>query len=124
MASSPAAPAAVRPKRSWLRRWLRRLAYLVLTLVLLLLGFVVWYRASGARRLAAAVAEADRLDPGWQWEDLAAKRAAVPEDQNAAPVVLEAAGLLPDDWPPKDPPGPPSEETKPLLDKLRERRPV
>ena len=124
MTASPAAPAGVRPKKSWLRRWLRRLGYLVLTLVLLLLGFVVWYRWSGGRRLDAAVAEADRMAPGWQWEDLPAQRAAVPDDQNAAPVVLEAARLLPEDWPPKEPPGPASEETKPLLDKLRERQPV
>jgi hypothetical protein len=120
MTSSPAAPAAARPKKSWLRRWLRRFGWLVLTFALLVLGLVVCHRIIGARRLSAAIAEADRLDPGWQWEDLAAKRAAVPDDQNAAPVVLEAARLLPEDWPPKQAPESPRDEAKSLVDRVRE----
>lgn len=51
--------------------------------------------APPADDLAAAIAEADRLDPGWRWEQIWASRQAVPDAENAAPVVLEAAGLLP-----------------------------
>jgi hypothetical protein len=48
-----------------------------------------------------AVAEADRLDPGWRLEELEARRAVLPDEQNAALQVLAAAGLLPKPWPPE-----------------------
>jgi hypothetical protein len=36
----------------------------------------VWY--TGERQLGSAAAEADRLDPGWRWEDLQARRRPMP----------------------------------------------
>jgi hypothetical protein len=54
--------------------------------------------AAGAvdtKDLDAAIAEADRLDPGWRWDQLWAKRAAVPDGLNGARVVVEAGRLLP-----------------------------
>lgn len=47
--------------------------------------------------LDAAVAEADRLDPGWRWEQLCANRSVVSDNENGAPVVIEAGKLLPAD---------------------------
>jgi hypothetical protein len=41
------------------------------------------------------VAEADRLDPGWRWEELQAKRAAAPDAENAALVILRLKGRWP-----------------------------
>jgi hypothetical protein len=48
--------------------------------------------------LEAAIAEVDAAEPnGWQWEDLERQREKVPDDQNGALIVLDAARLLPDD---------------------------
>jgi hypothetical protein len=51
------------------------------------------------RRLDRAIAEADRLDPGWRLAELAARRRAIPDGENAAGRVLAVAALLPKDWP-------------------------
>jgi hypothetical protein len=63
--------------------------------------------ATGEHRLAAAIADADRLDPGWRWADLEKKRAAVPDEKNSALFVIAARKLMPKYWPssPKPPPG-------------------
>src|SRR5262245_16107831 len=64
--------------------------------------------------LAEALAEADRLDPGWRYEELEARREPVPDAENSALVAIEAAGKIPegaslwlyqrlDYWPVKDP---------------------
>ena len=89
------APTKSRRQRGSLRRWLRRLGLLVLILLLLVVGLILYHRTIGGQRLTAAIETTDRLDPHWHWEDLASQRAPVPDDQNAAPVVLEAAKLLP-----------------------------
>src|SRR5262249_42054030 len=46
-----------------------------------------------------ALAEADRLDPGWQLFDLENKRATIPDDQNSAIPLLLAYRLVPPKWP-------------------------
>ncbi len=72
------------------------------------------------RRLADAIAAADRDDPYWRIDDLMAHRESVPDAENAALVVLRSLELLPEGWPadPKPQPGvpmpPPSELTKAL----------
>ncbi len=48
--------------------------------------------------LAAAVAETDRLDPGWRFEELEAQRQLPPDEQNAALQVLKVKSLLPPHW--------------------------
>jgi hypothetical protein len=54
--------------------------------------------------LREAIAEADRLDPGWRRQDLAARRPAIPDEQNAALRVLAARRLMPPGrWPPMPP---------------------
>jgi ABC-type transport system involved in multi-copper enzyme maturation permease subunit len=62
------------------------------------LGLVLaWYahlHIQTEDRLRMAVAEADRLDPGWRMADLEAAREVVPDEQNSAPQVSRAAGLL------------------------------
>src|SRR5262249_39058911 len=47
----------------------------------------------------AACAEADRLDPGWRWDDLHARRPPVPVEQNATLRVLEIRRKLNGVWP-------------------------
>ncbi len=49
-------------------------------------------------RLREAVAEVDRLDPRWRFDDLEADRARVPAEENAAPLVMASALLIPAKW--------------------------
>ena len=62
------------------------------------------------RRLAAAVAEADRDDPNWRLDDLLANREPVPDAENSAPVMDQILALVPEGWPvtQKRDPGQPS----------------
>jgi hypothetical protein len=81
----------------------RRRIFLAFLATLAAGAALVWYflaesEASAERRLAAALAEADRLDPGWRLSDLEARRAAVPDGKNAALVVFAVANLMPADW--------------------------
>jgi hypothetical protein len=57
------------------------------------------------RDLREAIAEADRLDPGWRLMDLEAARAEVSDEENAALQVLAAKKLLPAGWFPPPPGG-------------------
>lgn len=57
----------------------------------------VWTQASN--RLKATIANVDREDPGWRWEELQARRIAVPDAENAAFRVEAAFKLLPRGWP-------------------------
>lgn len=83
---------------------------LTLAAVVLLAGATAaglwWYSRRAAPRpgtetpaaptdLEAAIAEADRLDPGWRYDELWAKRAVLPPAENSALIVLEAGKLLP-----------------------------
>jgi hypothetical protein len=49
--------------------------------------------------LQGAVAEADRLDPGWRIDELEKKRVVIPDEQNSAVVIEHAKSLLPENWP-------------------------
>lgn len=46
-----------------------------------------------------ACAEADRLDPGWKWDDLLSRRPELSKDCDAIHVTLAAASKLPPKWP-------------------------
>jgi hypothetical protein len=47
-------------------------------------------------RLRGAIAEVDRRDPRWRFADLEQDRARVPAEENAAPLVMASAKLIPD----------------------------
>src|SRR5438067_12560761 len=87
-------PAPPRPARSWRRRGL--LAFLLL-LVVAAAGYALLIYL-GDRELKAALAEMDRLDPGWRFADLEAARANVPPEENSAPQVLLVRSLIPGGW--------------------------
>ncbi len=82
--------------------------YLIWSAVLLqfvLLGFGAWVlynRHRVARAAAEAVAELERIDPGWRLKDLEAARDAIPEEENSARVVVATRRLLPASWPPQE----------------------
>jgi hypothetical protein len=59
------------------------------------------YSDYAARKdLESAIAELDAVDPRWRLEDIEADRQLVRDEDNAAFVVLQAAGLMPRYWPP------------------------
>jgi hypothetical protein len=96
-------PPPVLPRRS---PWRRRLIAggILLLLLMLLPGWMVYQRFADEWAAQSAQAEADRLDPGWRFEDLEGARDPVPDEENAALVVLAAHKLLPRNWPPQPPP--------------------
>src|SRR5581483_530903 len=91
-ATSPSTPTRPRGRR-------KRLWWTVLLAVLALVGWTLYYYLLADHGLAQAMAEANRLDPGWQLEDLEAARETVPDAENGAPIVLAAASLIPTPWP-------------------------
>jgi hypothetical protein len=86
-----------RPKRRRWRYWLGiPLALLVLWLAILYVCFL--YLSD--RELQEAIAEAERDSPaGWQLGDVEAHRERVPDEENAALVVVKLKSLLPANWP-------------------------
>ena len=69
-------------------------------------GLAGWFyaRRSVDRRLADAIAAADRDDPYWRIGDLMAHREAVPNEENSAVVVARAVSMVPESWPREPPP--------------------
>jgi hypothetical protein len=109
----PVVPAPRRRRRRWL----------VLGVLLLLpagVGVVLYVQASRSadRELREALADIDRRDPGWRFEDLEAKRPAIPDEQNGALQVLEARRLLPSPWPSMPPQKDLDSDEGPTLDRL------
>jgi hypothetical protein len=86
------------------KRWIVIAGALLLAVVaVLLVGMYLWDRS-----LQEAIAETDRLDPGWRFDDLEAARAPVPDAENGAVLVLAAAKQMPHPWlapPPSGDPG-------------------
>lgn len=89
-----------------LARWRRRVTVAILLLLPLALVFAVYSYLSFDvdARLVDAIAEADRLDPGWRWEELEARRKQIPPERNSAAQALKAAGLIPEKWSPAERP--------------------
>src|SRR5436190_10901886 len=87
-------PPHEKPRRRW--RWL---ALIPLAAALLLGGLLVFDRYQAERAWEDACAEADRLDPGWKWEDLLAQRPELPANRDAIRVTHAAASKLPEKWP-------------------------
>src|SRR5262249_20954983 len=67
--------------------------------VALAVGWYAYLYSLADRRLRDALAEADRLDPGWRMPELEASRALLPDSENAAVHVLAASTLQPAGWP-------------------------
>jgi hypothetical protein len=86
-AAKPAPPRRIR------RRWLLLLA------VSSALFAAAWlYIHVANARLERAIAEADRLDPRWRLADIEADRAVIPDEDNAALIVIAVRAKLPPSW--------------------------
>jgi hypothetical protein len=84
-----------RTRRFWWLKWI------ILCLVIALCPLLAIHyldNAAADRALVEAVAEADRLDPGWRLEDIEAARRKIPDEKNGALVVLSAHGKMPAKW--------------------------
>jgi hypothetical protein len=94
LAAQPAA-SVKSPRRRWL----------VLTLLLLLVvaaaAYLVFGPDASEDDLRQAIAETDRADPGWHFDEVDARRKVIPDDENAALRVMAAHALLPAPWPPQ-----------------------
>lgn len=68
------------------RRWRKPVLILGIPVLLglLLAGVMGYLHVANAWRWQAAFAEADRLDPGWRWEDLKAQQPELADEDNAA----------------------------------------
>jgi hypothetical protein len=111
----------VTPAPSARSRW-RRLRWVLLAALALLAGgagLYAYLAYSGERELQDAIAEADRLDPGWRFDEMEAARAIVPDAENSALVVLAARALMPAKWM-----APPANGDPSLEDRLAELAPV
>jgi ABC-type transport system involved in multi-copper enzyme maturation permease subunit len=83
-------------------QWLARVRAAVLLLLPLgvMMGLYEYHAIVSQERLRRAIAEADRLDPGWRLEQLEAARQVVPDERNSGSVILAAHDLMPrDQWP-------------------------
>ena len=84
-------------------RWRRRLmiAAATIAIVVAILAGVGWYLDWAEQRdFAEALAETDRLDPGWRLEDIEAARRQIPDEKNGALIVLSARRKMPAKWTP------------------------
>src|SRR5579862_5738348 len=110
--SNPPIPAYVLAEQNRRRRKRRRLLLTLACMIVLAIVAVVggyFYLGYLARQdLEAAIAETDRLDPGWRFEDIEKGRAGLPDEQNAALPIRQATAMIVTGWTtqitPKDPP--------------------
>jgi hypothetical protein len=94
------------------RTWLRLLIAAVCVGLLAIVGLVFHRLQDAESELQQAIAETDRLDPGWRLEDIENHRATIRDEDNSALQVMALRRLLPgtfgkrlyDDWQYADPP--------------------
>jgi len=83
-------------------KWFFRICYSVAAgLLLLAIGKFTqreWIRSEGETELAAAIAETEKADPNWRWDDLNAKRTRPPEGRNGADLLPIIKKQTPKDW--------------------------
>src|SRR6267154_1207344 len=89
--AAPPTPAEKPPRRR--RRWVFALACLLGFAAIPVLGYfyVSW---ATDRDIDAAIAEVERVDPRWRFDDLLADRKPIADAENPALVVAKADALL------------------------------
>src|SRR5262245_11552346 len=94
-------------RSSWRKRLLLVLAGAVAVAAVGLAAVSGYLFHAAGSELAHAIAETDRLDPGWRFEDLEAQRQLPVPEHNSALQVLTVSATLPPRWQirPDVPPG-------------------
>ncbi len=115
-AKNPDEPYVSRGQRLWW--WGKWILLIVAVKTVGLLVYRAYFVYKAEERVKAAIAEADRLDPGWRFEELVARRAQerIPDAENGALHVMATAKLLPrphEDWRPQSGPAWPT-RSRPL----------
>lgn len=86
------------PRRMLGIYWIVRASIAIAVVGAIALGVMLYGRgvlfAQGHAELAEALAETDEDDPDWKWEAIVAGRPVIPDDENSARVIHEAAELL------------------------------
>jgi hypothetical protein len=90
-------PAAQKPYRP-LRLVLISCTLVAILMIGMLLALISFHRRHLERELEQALAETDRLDPGWRLEELETARKPVPPERNSALQVLKVVEALPKNW--------------------------
>jgi hypothetical protein len=83
--------------RRWLR-WTIRIA-LVFGILICIAAALIWFylertAAEGRKKLAAAIAETDALDPRWRWEEIQEDLPPIPDAENSMRLIHQATDLL------------------------------
>ncbi len=91
----PVQPESPRRRRLW--PWLVGVPSLLVLATAFGLG--IYAGRSVDRRLAQAIADADRDDPNWRLDDQIAALEDVTDDENAAIVAADVLDMLPNGWP-------------------------
>lgn len=110
-------PAVGKRRRRWRRRIILGTAVAV-AIAAALVGLYAYLGYAAERDLRAAIAEADRLDPGWRFEEMDAARPEVPDAENSALLVAAAYAKIPKAFLAAGPDGGPT-----ILERLQERPP-
>jgi hypothetical protein len=80
------------------RHWTVGLA-VVLVVAFAAFTFLLYWNDARLREVEARL---DHDDPGWRLDEIEAARAKIPDAENSARVVVAAADLLPENWPPAE----------------------
>src|SRR5262249_28601219 len=86
---SDSTPTAKPRRRLW-----RKLFVALALLGIAFYAYLWWQRGPADAAYGEAAAEADRLDPGWRLEELEAKRAVIPDNENSATIIMSAMTVL------------------------------
>lgn len=91
-------PPPTRPR--WRRRLFLGAGMLLVLAIASLIGLYYYLAHVDDRELQQTVADLDQREPnGWRLEEIEARRAVIPYDENSAQVVLDAKKLMPKIWP-------------------------
>jgi hypothetical protein len=91
--ASSSAPAANRSPAQRRRRWSIVLACLLALAAVPIAGYL-YLAISADRELEMAIAEVDRVDPRWRFDDWLADRKPIPDAENPALVCMRVDALL------------------------------
>jgi hypothetical protein len=98
----------------------------ILVLVALAGGFLYyqWLLYEADRDRDQIIAELDASDPRWRLEEIEADRKVIPDDQNAALIIMQINARMPGRWPGAPKPSQPSPlDIRPLQDRLSDLAP-